>query len=339
MATAVADDALEFHPTFRLRLRQQWSENVLAKSEDGLRLRLEVGMTAHGPRETARIVIGTGRPNSPADAEARLGENVEDLPITLRVASIAWRPSANPAVPNLIIGKMEPPFVRPSDLIWDEDVRPEGVAAQWRYTTRRIDGLGTIGAFPLHSEVLSHPTWIYSVQTALRHRWPDRSWFMGGAGLWYIKSQHGKTGTNSAGDCEASEPIFTEIDRPLEGFLAGCWELYFPVQVFGHGVYNSGAEHSNTAWSAGLVIGRAQAVHGLELSAQWRRVESQAVVSTFTGDAYGAGPDRSEWRLTLRYRLWRGVLASLIASHAHLLREHESPEWRIGLELEVEWGR
>ncbi len=336
-ATAAAEmPALEPHA--RLRLRQVWSEDETTPPRTEARLRMEAGASARwSDTLAAHLAIGTGRfDDAPADAEATFGGGDTDFRLTLRAASIKWRPGGLSSSPCLLAGKLEPPFVRPSDLVWDDDVRPEGAAAQWQPATGPFDFFLMSGAFVLRSDGNDHSRWLCSGQAAVRRRWPDRSWAMAGAG-WHVFEGTETDPAPGPAESDATRLDSVEDLRPLEGFVAGCRELYFPVQAVLHGVVNPAADRSNTAWLAGIAVGRTRAIRGLEASWQWRRVEANAVAADFAGNEYGGGTDRKEQRWALRYRPAQHVLIGLVAAREERLGTPRNRQWRFGLELETEF--
>ena len=284
------------------------------------RWRLELGASARvAENVAARIAFGTGADGAPADAEMRLGEPLEDRPLRLRIAEIEWSPSRR--LPSLQWrgGKLNMPFLRPSRLVWDEDIRPEGVIARWTRAGESLDVFGLAGAFQLENEAGGERRELFAAQTAVRTRLPNRHWAMAGAGAYAFDEA----------------PDHTPL-RPIEAFGVLGLELYFPVQAVVHVTANPEADRARTAWLTGVSMGRTKAVYGIELGAEWLRIERHALAAAFADDAYGGGTDRQERRLTLRSRLSPHLLAGFVLSREKAPIASDTGTWRIGLELQAD---
>ncbi len=298
-------------PEFDLRLRQVRLDREGAGAISETRLRLEARLEAPiSDAVTAVVALATCRQGAPVAAEATLGEDPGDLPLAVRTASLAWRPETVPGL-TLLAGKMEAPWARASDLVWDDDVRPEGGAVRWSRARGALDALALAGAFILRDDDFGgEREYLYAVQMAARHRWPDRSFALAGAGFYPSDTPASDSGRPSARALRC---------RPLEIFAAGTWELYFPVRGVIHYVVNPEAERARAGGLAGLTIGRTDAIHGLELGWQWRRIESDAVQPAFTDDTLWPGTGRTEHRWRVAYRPAARLLLSLVWSEGRRL--------------------
>ena len=315
-----AEEPSAFTLGARLGMREVWERCDAGAWEAETRLRMEMSAAARVSEALeAKIAFGTGAEGAPANAEMTWGERVEDRPLRLRVAQIEWTPWPQPPALQVRAGKLEMPFLRPSRLVWDEDVRPEGGVARWRRAGHTLDAFGLIGVFQLAHEAGKERRTLFAAQTGVRNRWPDRHWMMAGAGVYDV-------------DGTAEDSAL----RPFEAFGAIGLELYFPVQGVLHIAANPKADRAHTAWLTGLSLGRTRAVYGIELSAEWLRIERQALVPAFTDDSYGAGTDRQERRLTVRGRLSRNLLAAVILSRERAPLSSNTGAWRIGLEIQAD---
>lgn len=310
---------------FDLRLRYVCRDEEKASPVSETRLRLEARWEAAVTETlTAVVALGTSREGAPVSAEVTLGEDLGDKPIALRTASLAWRPETAPDV-TVLLGKLEPPWARASDLIWDDDLRPEGGAARWRRRFDSLDLLAVAGAFVLrddHDLDGADRAYLYAVQAAARRRWPDRSFVMLGAGAYPTDGRPpvalAERGA-SAAPAVAVIPEPAPRYRPVEAFAAGTWELYFPVRGIVHYVVNPEADRAREGWLAGLAVGRTEAVNGLEIDWRWRRIESDAVMAAFADDTLWAGTGRAEHRWRISYRPFARLLLALVWSEGRRL--------------------
>lgn len=301
---------------FDFRLRHVWLNAEDAPTSSETRLRLDAEAAAR-VSDTVTTIVGLGlhREGAPVAAEVPLGEDVADKPIAVRRAEIAWRPEIAPGL-TLLAGKIAPPWARASDLVWDEDVRPEGGAARWVRQFGAFDAMAVAGAFILRDDVFEnddHQASLYAVQTAIRHRWRDRSYALAGLGAYPADSrppfaERPYRGSVETPSLEGSPPAVEIRRRSVEAFVAGTWELYFPLHGVVHYVFNPEAESEREGWLVGLTVGRTAAINSLEFGWQWCRRESNAVLTEFTDDTVWTGAGRTEHRFRVDYRAGAGVL-------------------------------
>ncbi len=310
---AADEDAPRLRPDFTLLLRQVQLEDGDAAARNETRLRAEVRVEAEvSTSMRAVLALGTSREGDPVAAEATLGDRLGDPPVGFRVASLAWRPETLSGL-TLLAGKLEPPFLLVSDLIWDRDLRPEGAAARWSSAAGDFDFLASGGVFVLRDDDglrRGERARLYALQAVLRRRWPDKSWAILGAGYYPAEG---------AEAVAPSEELPADRVRPLEFFAAGTWELYFPVRGVLHGARNGETDAAQEGWLAELTVGRARAVHGMEIGWQWRRIEKNAVFATFADNELWPGAGRTEHRFRLAYRPAPGVRLGFIWSEGRRL--------------------
>lgn len=328
------------------RLRHLWlnADDTATVSETRLRLDAEVAARV-SDTVTTTIGLGFHREGAPVAAEVPLGGNFTDKPLAVRRAELAWRPEMATGL-TLLAGKIAPPWARPSDLVWDEDVRPEGGAARWIRQFGAFDAMATAGAFILRDDAFAggnESVRLYAVQTAIRHRWPDRSHAVAGVG-WYSAdapwpSQEVDNRESVSAPAPELRPPTAEVRRrPVEAFAAGTWELYFPVRGVVHYVFNPETERAQEGWLIGLTVGRTTAINSVEIGWQWRRIERDAAFPEFADDMLWPGADRSEHRFRIAYRPMAGVLVSLTLSEGRRLAGPEADGLRGAvLEARIEY--
>lgn len=347
LASAAAPPAEErLTADFDFRLRRIWLNSEDAPTISETRLRLDAEAAAR-VSDTVTAIIGFGlRPeDAPVAAEVPLGEDFTDKPLALRRAEIAWRPENAPGL-TLLAGKIAPPWARASDLIWDEDVRPEGGAARWVRQFGAFDAMAVAGAFILRDDVFEdydEQARLYAFQTAIRHRWPDRSHALAGVGWYSADSRPLAYRTEYARSASPTPPELwpTPVEarrRPLEAFAAGTWELYFPVRGVAHYVINPEADRAREGWLLGLTVGRTEAINSLEVGWQWRRLPWDAAFPEFADDTLWPGAGRSEHRFRIAYRPFAGVLLGLTWSEGRRLDDEGAQGLRAAaLEARIEF--
>lgn len=136
------------------------------------RIRVRIGMLAKlSERLGAGFRIATGTTDNPVSTNASLGRGRDrqgGLQLTLDRAYLKWDPL--PWI-SASAGRMPNPWFWPTDLVWDEDLNFEGLAASVRpQVAERATVFATAGAFPLQIQA-SNPDvpdpqdkWLFGVQ-------------------------------------------------------------------------------------------------------------------------------------------------------------------------------
>ena len=109
-----------------LRVRQEWnSVQGRNRSRTALRGRLRANYSVDD-HFSVGAQLSTGDPDDPNTADVTLGSFVDDLAVSLDQAWIGYRNGGFAAY----AGKFPQPFQR-TDMVWDGDVSPQGIAATY----------------------------------------------------------------------------------------------------------------------------------------------------------------------------------------------------------------
>jgi len=238
--------------------------------------------------------------------------------IWLDLAYFNWHPKDIAGL-NVIGGKMENPFVRVggNQLIWDGDLTPEGLAIQ--YTRPINDGslemFANAGAFYVDETKSGADTSLYGGQFGLKNTFEDKSYLLGGVGLYGYSQLEGHEAfvtvdgkdkffgnSNSGGEYTESYTLnefFGEY-----GFNVG----QTPAAVYASYVQNNAADDENQGWLVGAKYGKCKDVGTWELSYDYRDLEKDAVVGIFSdSDFIGGGTNGKGHRIGATYQLAKNV--------------------------------
>jgi len=231
--------------------------------------------------------LATGSPDDPNTSDVTLGDFVNDLTISLDRVYLELTHQ------NFFFtgGKFANPF-RTTELVWDGDVNPQGVAASYIFS-----GLGKItpkltGMYYIVDEQTLNPDsymWGGQMQFSI-HPGPDWSLTLAGAYYDYkIKSL-----TNAgAGDLlsnylTASRTAYLS-DFDLLDIIAmveyrGLSER-FPIRFVGDYVKNRGAEvNEDSGFGLDLYVGRSSKKNDVRFQYGYAKTETDAVLAAFSHD-------------------------------------------------------
>lgn len=315
---------LKFGGDFRLRY-EHTSEGNGAPSLGKEVFRVRTGLT-YALREDviARARLATGSQEDPNSTDITLGDFFDDLVVSLDVASIEltrkhW---------SVVGGKFFNPLVS-TELVWDGDVNPSGVA-----------GKVMVGN---SSRVAATLTGLYFMVDAQPG---DSSSDMGGGQISVTGSAAGKWRlTASAGYYDYKIRSLVQADagdirgnrlapgggRYLSDFdlmdLLGTIDYTgfgdrFPVRLLGEYVHNSGADGPNSAWEADVYVGRSQKPGDLRFRYGYALAETDGILAAFAHDNTSLGTNSETHTLSVDGVPTAGLLLN---ATFYVYRPHEVP--------------
>jgi hypothetical protein len=185
------------------------------------RMRVRLGMLAKISETFGagfRIATGSG---SPVSTNMTLGNSFRGSSLVLDRAYLKWDPQ--PWL-SAMGGRMPNPWFWPTDLVWDEDLNFDGVAASLEPgLTERTTAFVTAGAFPLQTAdgtpLTPRPRdkWLFGIQAGAEWRAENATRLKVGAGLFDYRDIHGvanPAGTNSQ-ENDWSAPAFRQKGNSL----------------------------------------------------------------------------------------------------------------------------
>lgn len=148
------------------------------KNRERMRLRARLGFkTKISETASSEIRFATGNTGTPVSTNQTLGDDFNKYSITVDRASFVWKDVDLDGYPwlDVMVGRFKNPFLT-TDLIWDSDINPDGLAATWRYNLSGGDDLfsmdqrdktlyATAGLFPLDEfELSGQDRWLLGSQ-------------------------------------------------------------------------------------------------------------------------------------------------------------------------------
>ncbi|HSB97348.1 MAG TPA: putative porin [Spongiibacteraceae bacterium] len=164
-----------------------------------LRARFRLGVNARVNDEfTAGARLVTGNQADPVSTNQTMGTYEQKWQNTFDLAYLKYSNLSKSF--TFSGGRIENPFFS-TDLVWDNDLTFEGVAASWWMLRsdsmdeefRSFDPFITVGAFPLQEiDRSSHDKWLFSAQTGFQYDTADQSKFTLAAAYYGYKNIVGK---------------------------------------------------------------------------------------------------------------------------------------------------
>ena len=196
-------------------------------------------------------------------------------------------------------GKFKNPLILPgkSELIWDSDLVPEGLAMSIETRSLDFEALFRSAYFLIEERKSSSDSRLYAIQAAARFGFGGKNHIMIGVSDFYYDNV--KTfplfynSEESYGNSIDSSGGYLHEFNLIEFFFGTRFSIgKNPLVVFGDFVYNSEIEDDNMGYKAGFRLGEIDRKYTWQLRYNYRQLEKDAVIGLFTdSDFCGGGTD------------------------------------------------
>ena len=271
---------------FRVRYEHTSAGNgALSLGREVVRIRAGLTHTLR-PDIVVRARLATGDPGDPNSTDVTLGAFLDDLVVSLDVASVEiTRPRW-----ALFGGKFTNP-VQSTELVWDGDVNPQGVAGRVMVGDKAsVTGTLTGLYFIVDQQAGRTSSNMAGGQFTVAAP-AGKKWKASGSVAFYdyrIRS----LAAAGAGDTRSNRLApggtaylsdFDLLDVLIALDYAGLGERY-PMRVVGDYVHNSGASDRNTGWGVDVYLGRSARKGDMRYRYGYGLTETDAVLAAFSHD-------------------------------------------------------
>ena len=262
----------------------------------------------------AGVKLASGS-SDPVSSNQTLDDSFSSKGINLDKAYFDWSPEALGGA-HILGGKMGQPWICVSDLVWDGDLNPEGLAVKLS-AGEDVSVTATAGGFWLDERSSDDDAMLYAGQVALVVK--SGIELTVGAGYYHFTEMEGRTVLadpedsfgNSATDVLADDGETVESQtynnefQELEVFAEAKMKAGgYPVKVYGQYVVNGDADADDTGYLVGLGFGKAKEPGQVEFGYNYRELEKNAVVGALTdSDSFGGGTDGSGHKVTGKLKI------------------------------------
>jgi len=303
-----------------LRLRYQSGDRHTGGRKvdrNRFRYRLRLGLVS---QVTDKVEVGFGLATGGDDPRStnETMENGFDTPeIQLDYAYVSYK-----ATPWLTLtgGKIKNPLWRPTDLLWDSDIRPEGAAIQFKQKMENIELFVNGGAFVLDEwKNNEHDPFMFVVQPGYKLNLGDSAYLKNA--LTYYEFTNLEEGVKS-GDTIGSNRAGTNSSDVDFDIIAVSAELGAKTSIdaipfaalFGEYVNNTGTSDEDTGYLAGIKFGhkKVKKTKQWQVKVLYRELEQDAWFDGFPdSDSYGGDTGVEGYELVLKYGLTKNISLAL----------------------------
>lgn len=308
-------ERLQVNGDFRYRY-ENIDDELNTKDQNRSRIRARIEAQAQ-VNEDWKVGFGLASgSNDPASTNQTLGGGGTSKGINLDLAYFDWSGIANT---HVLGGKFKTPFYRPGGhgLLWDDDYRPEGLAANYANGVFFANG----AFLYLESDDRAgkqDAESIWGAQFGLNMALSDTTRLIAGLSYYDIPVAGSKPfyTSNPFGNtliASGSDLVYQNNYEELELFSELAFSLgALPASLFADWVQNQDAKDNDTGWAVGATLGKAKNPGSWELGYAYQDLQADAVFGLITdSDFADGGTNNSGHLLKAAYALDNNVSLGL----------------------------
>ncbi|AGH95366.1 putative porin [Pseudobdellovibrio exovorus] len=314
----------KFYGDFRFRTEKIQEQQLAPLKDSDLlrqRMRLRIGGSAEVNSQTevgVRLSTDSALGNEPNTTNQDLSGYYSKKSIVLDLAYFNWKATENI---RILGGKTPLPFefVADNDLIFDNDVTPEGLSVKYNQTVDLAHDLMAVASATWLNERYSADgsaentdVGLLALQLGYAFKGADFGIRAVGSYLNFAnikgdKAPAAKGNTVDGGGNYVHNYELSSLGLELFSEVAGQ-----PISFFAEYVKNSRDDDYNTAQIYGIQFGELKDVSSWAVTLDYRQVEKDAVVGLLTdSDSAGGGTDIRSWKTSLAYQVGRNANVAL----------------------------
>jgi hypothetical protein len=285
---------LAFKGDLRYRHEQISQEGLDQRDRQRIRARLYVAATVD-PKVNFLFGLASGSPNDPISSNQDMGAGFSDKPVWIDMAYFDWTTPLTGL--KIQAGKTINPFlaVGKNQLIWDSDLRPEGIAGQYSKKFDQTELFANASMFWITERAADKDNLLLGGQAGIKQSM-DTANLTIGAGLFDYTNAKGfdtfYDATKSYGNSVDANKKYLYDYRVAEAFGEYAMTKILPVPASMYIDYatNTASDvKDKTAYLVGASLGKTAQKGSMAGQVFYRCVERDAVVATFNDSDFGGG--------------------------------------------------
>jgi hypothetical protein len=300
-----------------LRYRHQVIRELERPSRSMERFRARISFST-AVSENMDLVLGLASGPSDADPSTRnqsMTTGFSAKPVWFDFAYFNWRPVFIPKF-SVSGGKMRMPFFTAeiSELVWDNDVTPEGLHASFSPSIGKTGLRFDAGTFFVQERKGGVAAMLAAFGAGFRTGlFDDRFILRAGLGYYDFSGAKGNPTFFDSKDAfgntvDKKDDYATDYNELEIGGELETRPLGFPVSVRGHAVKNTAVQCDARAWMMGLQLGKCEKILSWSVLYQYRYAEKDAVIGVFTDSEFtGGGTDNRGHMAKIHLQVGKGA--------------------------------
>jgi len=301
-------DRITFKSDLRYRFQYVNAEDTgganMSTKKSIQRIRARFGIFADvNDFTTAGIGIRTGKKAN--SGNVTLGDHFDGFPISISLAYFDIAPE-EAKYGKAIFGKMKQPWKNSTDLIWDSDVNPEGIAYSYKGKLSDTTLFTSVGYFRVEEDKSTHDLNLGSAQIGIKQPFGEKIKLTLGGSLYAYHNAKDFTDPILPGNYPVEY-------RVVEGFSEIVFQeiLPIPFKLYGNYVNNTLAESENTGYCFGIKFGDAK-TKKWEIKYDYRDLGLYATPAYLTDSDFAEGGTGVKGhRIKGKYNFYKNLTAAI----------------------------
>jgi len=324
--------AAEWHEKLKLKGDIRFRNELIQQQDkkDNFRWRMRARIAAEAEiNETWSATIGLASgSDDPVSTNQTLSSGFSRKTIMLDLAYVDFHPKQAPGL-NMIAGKMKLPFetADKTQLVWDNDLTPEGIALKYKRTAgEKAEIFMNATGFYITDRDPDNEQWMSGGQAGFSVKPSVKMSVMAGVSYFDYHRTKGQLGIYNPVKLygNSKTKIGTSVVNGDTIDVFGYASDFNQLEVFGlvdikandkvslrltgDYVNNAAADSLNTAYLFGGSLAYGKDKGSMKLSANYRKVEADALIGAFTySDPWGGGTNGKGFELGFSYGLAKGA--------------------------------
>ena len=292
---------------------QKNGADVTARNRERVRARLGVKV-AFSDEISATIRGATGDPNNPVSTNETLTGGFTRKHFNLDWAFLTFTPGQSfgirPGIASITAGKFPNPIFRVGQLVFDDDLSPEGASQTFALLSQPMGALDQVKVHALEwtfNEVSNNQDgWMFGGQVNPSMRFGNLQLEAGLGQYWWLNADQIAQSLNTNSSLTNTNLVTTQTvggKTTITGYqgafnqsnatVAATWPNLVgtqPLRAFADYVYNwQAATDDSHGVMAGLTLGQTKTRGDWSVTGWWEHIGQEAAISSFTYDDFGTG--------------------------------------------------
>ena len=292
---------------------RQNGADVTARNRERVRARLGV-MVAFSDELSATIRGASGDPNNPVSTNETLTGDFTRKHFNLDWAFLTFTPGQSfgirPGIASFTAGKFPNPIFTVGQLVFDDDLAPEGASETFALLSQPMGGLDQVKVHALQwtfNEVSNNQDgWMFGGQVNPSMHFGNLQLEAGLGQYWWLNADQIAQSLNTNSSLTNTNLLTTQTvggKTTITGYqgafnqsnatVAATWPNLVgtqPLRAFADYVYNwQAATDDSHGVMAGLTLGQTKTRGDWSVTGWWEHIGQEAAISSFTYDDFGTG--------------------------------------------------
>ena len=299
-----------------LRFRYEYIDKETSDTRDRMRIRVRLGVKGKVNDDLDIVVRLASGSDDPISSNTTFGDGFARKAYSLDRGYLDWHPGFAEGL-GVWFGKTKNPFAKVEDLVWDDDLNPEGIMAVYDVDAGGLNLFANAGFWYAEERKSDVDTTMAGLQLGGDMDFSERVGLMAAVGYYGWNNTQGQTPLfyEDDGFGNTTEDLGTEEEPDLRYvndydvidamIKAGIDTGLLPVSLYAEYIQNTSATtDGDTGYLLGVTAGKTKDPGSFKVKYNYRDIEADASIGAFVdSDVFGGGTNGKGHELAATYQL------------------------------------